>query len=54
MSLKLSKLEVSKSLIAIDCEGGHTSVDRELWEKALWEKVSIEDLKLPKPKEPKW
>jgi hypothetical protein len=45
---------VLKSLIVIDCEGGHASVDRELWEKVLWAKVSIEELKLLKLKEPKW
>jgi hypothetical protein len=30
VSLKLPKPEVSKSLIVIDREGGHASVDREL------------------------
>jgi hypothetical protein len=38
VSLKLPKAEVSKSLIVIDHEGGHASVDRELWEKALGKK----------------
>jgi hypothetical protein len=47
MSLKLSNPEVSKSLIAIDREGGHASVDCELWGKALLEKESVEELKLP-------
>jgi hypothetical protein len=46
--------EVSKSLTAIDHEGEHASVDREIREKALWEKASIEELKLPKPEESKW
>jgi hypothetical protein len=54
VSLKLPKPEVSKSLIVVDHEGGHVSVDRELWGKALWEKASVEELKLPKPEEPKW
>jgi len=39
--LKLPKLKVLKSLIAID---------RELRGKVLWEKVSVEELKLPKSK----
>jgi hypothetical protein len=30
VSLKLSKTEVSKSLIVVDREGGHASVDHEL------------------------
>jgi hypothetical protein len=46
MSLKLPKAEVLKSLLVVDHEGGHMSVDRELWEKALQEKVSVEELKL--------
>jgi hypothetical protein len=46
--LKFLKAEVSKSLIAVDRAGGHVSVDRELWEKALREKASVEELKLPK------
>jgi hypothetical protein len=40
---------VTKSLITIDYEGGHASVERELRAKALWAKASIEELKLPKP-----
>jgi hypothetical protein len=35
VSLKLPKPEVPKSLIAIDHEGGHASVDHEIWEKVL-------------------
>jgi hypothetical protein len=59
VSLKLSKPKVSKSLIAIDREGGHALVDHELQEKALWAKTSVEELRLTKseaskPKEPKW
>ena len=54
VSLKLPKPKVSKSLIAIDHEGGHTWVDSELREKALREKASVEELKLLKPEEPKW
>jgi hypothetical protein len=59
VSLKLLKPEVPKSLIVVDREGGHASVDRELQGKALQEKVSIEELKLlnfeaSKPEEPKW
>jgi hypothetical protein len=38
VSMKLPKDKVSKSLIAIDHEGGHVSVDRELREKAVQEK----------------
>jgi hypothetical protein len=33
---------------------GHALVDRELQEKTLRAKVSIEELKLSKPEEPKW
>jgi hypothetical protein len=48
------KLPKSQSrLQPSDCEG-HASVDHELQEKALQEKESIEELKLPKPKEMKW
>ena len=54
VSLKLSKPDVSKSLIVVDREGGHASVDRKLREKALRAKASVEELKLPKPEEPKW
>jgi hypothetical protein len=59
VSLKLPKSKVLKPLIVVDREGGHASVDRELWEKALQEKMSVEDLKLSKfkalkPEEPKW
>jgi hypothetical protein len=50
VSMKLLKVEVTKSLIAIDHEGGHKSVDRELREKVLQEKASVEELKLPKSK----
>jgi hypothetical protein len=46
--------KVPKLLITIDREGGHVLVDRELWEKVLQEKMSIEELKLLKPEEPKW
>jgi hypothetical protein len=52
--LKLPKAEVSKPFIVIDREGGHASVDRELWEKEIHAKVSVDDLKLPKPEEPNW
>jgi hypothetical protein len=48
MSLKLPKPEVSKSLIVIDREGGHVSIDHELREKSLQAKASVEELKLPK------
>jgi hypothetical protein len=48
VSLKLLKLEVLKSLIVVDHEGKHASIDHELWEKALQAKASIEELKLPK------
>jgi hypothetical protein len=44
---------VPKSLITIDREGGHASVDRELWAKVLRAKASVEELKLPKPEVPK-
>jgi hypothetical protein len=59
VSLKLLNPKVSKSLITVDREGGHTLVDHELGVKELWAKVSVEDLKLPKsealkPEEPKW
>jgi hypothetical protein len=53
VSLKLSKPDVSKSLIVVDREGGHASVDRKLREKALRAKASVEELKLPKSKAPK-
>jgi hypothetical protein len=54
VSLKFLKLEVSKSLIVIDHERAHPSVDRELREKVLWEKANVEELKLSNPKEMKW
>jgi hypothetical protein len=54
VSLKLLNPEVLKSLIVIDCGGGHASVDHELREKVLQKKVSVEELKLPKPEELKW
>jgi hypothetical protein len=53
-SLKFMKPEESKSLIVIDREGGHTSVDYELWVKSFWEETIMERLILSKAKVPKW
>jgi hypothetical protein len=46
-SLKLSKPEEPKSLIAINREGGHASIDKELREK-----MSVEELRFPKAEVP--
>jgi hypothetical protein len=48
VSLKLLKPEVLKSLIVIDCEGGHVSVDRELLGKSALGKSERRGVETPK------
>jgi hypothetical protein len=52
--LKLPKPEESKSLIAVDREGGRASIDCVLQVKELQKKEIIEELILPKVEVPKW
>jgi hypothetical protein len=54
VSVETPEPEEPKSLIVVDREGGHASIDCVLWVKLLQTKESIEELRLPKAEVSKW